>query len=160
MKILDTRNNISKKRLQEIEKKYNIVFPREYREHLLTYNGGTPVDNIVEFIEDGEPNETDFRYFFAVDTDEYDDLEKRIFYIKVEEKRMPEHIFPFGEDSLGNQFCISFGSKDHGFVYFWDHEREVDYSVSDDSDYSNLYLIAKSFKEFVENLKPDDNIEF
>ena len=40
-------------------------------------------------------------------------------------------------------------------IYFWNHEKEVDYEVAGDSDYSNLYLIAMSFDEFMEQLKED-----
>ncbi len=72
--------------------------------------------------------------------------------MKFDEKRMANHILPIACDALGNLICISCSGKDLGAIYFWDHENEVDYSVSDDSDYSNLFHIADNLESFLNSL--------
>lgn len=152
----DFKKAIDIKILNYIELEYKIKFPLDFREHILKFNGGTPKANIISFNENGRINETDLRYFYAFGTKDYDDFEKSFIILKINDKRMPTNIFPIGEDSLGNQICISFGMEDYNSIYLWDHEKEVDYSVSDDTDYSNLYLIAKNFKEFIGSLKNEN----
>jgi hypothetical protein len=82
----------------------------------------------------------------------YDNLKSSIITFKIEEKRLPSHIIPIAHDPFGNAICLSCGEKDYGYVYFWDHENEVDYTQSTDDDYNNLYFIAKSFTEFLDGL--------
>jgi hypothetical protein len=71
----------------------------------------------------------------------------------LDEKRLPNHLLPIAHDPLGNLICISCSKEDFGYIYFWDHENAVDYANSTDADYSNLYIIAKSFKEFIAGLQ-------
>jgi hypothetical protein len=54
--------------------------------------------------------------------------------------------------------CKSCGSSDAGKIYFWDHEKEVDYMRSDDTDYSNRYLMADNFDEFLDGLQDESEI--
>lgn len=142
--------------LQKLEQKYNFTFPEQYKSHLVIFNGGSPDQGIFSFSEDGKETNSRVNYFYAINSKEIDDLEEILDTFKIDEKRMPEQILPIAEDPFGNVVCISTGKLDHGQIYFWDHEKEVDYSVSDDRDYSNLYLIAKSFNEFIDGLK--DNV--
>lgn len=115
--------------------------------------------NIFYFKDkNGRSNGSDLNYLYSDDDNSYNII-KNIEIYKISTKRMPVHIVPIGEDSGGNQICISCGEKDYGYIYFWDHENEVDYSVSDDSDYSNLYLIAKSFDEFINGLMTEEEAD-
>lgn len=150
-----TEVSLSLSQIEEIEKLVGLNFPNEYKEHLLKYNGGQCSPNIFGFDENGERTNSSVDWFLAIYDGEYDNLKNYIDTYKIEEKRLPTHILPIAHDPGGNLICLSCGSDDKGSIYFWDHENEVDYSVSDDGNYSNLYLITKSFNEFIEELKED-----
>lgn len=148
-----TEISLNINQIENLEKYVGLNFPKEYKEHLLKYNGGQCYPNIFTFKEDGKVNYSVVDWFFAIYDGEYDNLKREIEMVKIEEKRMPTHILPIAHDPLGNLICISCGNNDEGYVYFWNHEKEVDYSSASDEDYSNLYLVAYSFNEFIDNLK-------
>jgi len=137
----------------EIEKYAGLNFPQEYTEHLLQHNGGQPSPNTFKFNENGNWTESCIDWFLAIYDGEFDNLKDYIWDYKFEEKRLPNHMLPIAHDPGGNLICISCGLKDKGYIYFWDHENEVDYSSSDDSDYSNLYLVSETFNGFINNLR-------
>jgi len=132
-----------------------IVFHIEYKNHLLKHNGGQCSPNVFRFYENGKLTESCIDWFLAIYEGEYDNLKEYIKTYKIDKKRLPVHMLPIAHDPGGNLICISCDSLDEGYIYFWDHENEVDYNVTDDKDYSNLYFIAKSFEEFITGLKED-----
>lgn len=150
----ETEENITLSQIEEIEQYVGLIFPQQYKEHLLKHNGGRCEPNVFEFITDtGKLNSSCINWFLAIYDGNYDNLKGAIESYKIEEKRMPIHILPIADDPGGNAICISTSGADEGYIYFWDHEQEVDYTISDDSDYSNLFFIAKSFNEFLSSLK-------
>lgn len=154
IEFFETKKPITLKEIKEIEGYVGLTFPDDYKQHLLKYNGGWCKPNVFSLVEERIENYSCIDRFYAIYDGEYDNLKEFIDIFKKEEKRMPIHITPIAHDPGGNQICISCGIKDYGYIYFWDHENEVDYTVSGDDDYSNLYLIAKSFNEFLEGLTP------
>ncbi len=141
------------KQIKKIENFIGLSFPTDYKEHLLKYNGGQCEPNIFSFVENGEESESCIDWFLAIYDGAYDNLEKYIKIYKIDDKRLSSHILPIAHDPGGNLICISCGKKDNGSIFFWNHEKEVDYSTSDNTDYSNMYFIANSFKEFLEKLR-------
>ena len=139
--------------IEDVEKVAGLIFPVEYKDHLLKFNGGKCSPCELAFIENGKSTSSYIDKFLAIYSGKYDNLIDYIHIYKIDEKRLPTHILPVANDPGGNLICISCGGSDNGYVYFWDHETEVDYSNSDDADYSNLYLIAKTFNEFIDGLK-------
>lgn len=139
--------------IEEVEKYVGLDLPSEYKSHLLNHNGGQCIPSIFKFNKKGKSEESCIDWFLAIYDGEYDNLKEYIRIYKLEEKRLPTHILPIAHDPGGNLICISCGKDDKGDIYFWDHENEVDYNLSDDQDYSNLFLIAKSFSEFIDGLK-------
>lgn len=151
-----TERQTSIEEIKQIEELIGYQLPEEYKLHLLKYNGGMCEPNVFSFKEDGEMTSSCLHWFLAIYNGEGDNLRESIETFKLDEKRMPQHIIPIAHDPGGNQICISCDGQDKGAIYFWDHENEVDYSVSDDNDYSNLYFIASSFNEFLESLTADE----
>jgi len=156
----ETEPQLSFNDIKEIENYVGLTFPDEYKIHLIKYNGGRCFPNVFKFIENDELAESNIEWFNAIYDGEYNNMKWSIEVYKLDEKRMPKNILPIASDGLGNEICISCGGIDLGYVYFWDHEKEVDYDESDDSNYSNLYLIAKSFNEFIDGLYEDDEEEY
>jgi hypothetical protein len=57
---------------------------------------------------------------------------------------VPAEVLPIAEDAGANQVCICLAGKYIGKVFFWPRECS-----ENPNDYSNLYLIADSFDEFL-----------
>lgn len=148
-----TESNLDLSQIREVEALVELDFPELYVEHLLKFNGGQCEPNVFSFEEEGLVTESCVDWFLAIYNGEYDNLIAYIKGYKIEEKRLPWHIVPIAHDPGGNLICISCEGNDRGYVYFWNHEKEVDYAKSSDEDYSNLYLIADNFNSFLESLK-------
>lgn len=155
----ETENPITLNQITEIEQRINLVFPEAYKLHLLQQNGGRCKPNVFSFEQDGKITNSDINWFLAIYGGKYHNLWDDIDTYKLDEKRLPTHILSIASDSCGNLVCISCGADDYGCVYFWDHELEVDYTESDDTDYSNLYLIAPNFNEFLDGLVDIESID-
>lgn len=156
VRVFDTEAQLSIAQIEAIEAYVSLHFPEEYKQHLLRYNGGQCEPSVFSFYENGQLTDSVVDWFLAIYDGEDDNLKDYINSYKIDEKRMPTSIFPVAHDPGGNLICID---ATDGKVYFWDHEKEVDYAVSDDSDYSNLYLIADSFNEFLSGLREDEDDE-
>jgi len=149
-----TESSISEKDINFIEQFISVDFPYDYRCHLLKYNGGRCSPNIFSFLENGKETHSCIDWFLAIYNGEFDSLLEYIKIYKIQEKRMPKFMVPIAHDPGGNLICISCDKNlDYNHVYFWDHEKEVDYNRNNDSNYSNLYLISKNFENFLGNLK-------
>jgi hypothetical protein len=86
-------------------------------------------------------------YFFApIHHERYGVYEK----LDVYKNRMPNGLIPIGEDPGGNIIVLSVRDHDYGVIYFWDHENETDEGEAPNGE--NLYFIASSFLEFLDDL--------
>jgi cell wall assembly regulator SMI1 len=149
MEFTDARKSLVFEEIKILQEKLEIKFPNQYVEHLLKFNGGKPKDSIFSFWEGGEYTDSCIDYFFAIHGDGYDDFFECFYDFKIDEKRMPESIFPIAADPGGNLICLD--SK-NGKVYFWNHEDEINYNQEADTNLSNLYLVANSLNEFIAGL--------
>jgi cell wall assembly regulator SMI1 len=148
--------------IEKLEHEFNLNFPITYKNHLLKHNGGTCTPSTFYFKERRRrlfgigfkmvKTDSCINYFFAINGDEYDDLNDAIHIYKTDQKRLPNHILPIADDPGGNLICISCGAKDYGKIYFWDHENEIDYTKYDDYNYTNLHLIAHDLDSFLASL--------
>lgn len=146
MKFFDTKNQLNSKDIHSLELKYNLIFPKEYREHLLLFNGGYCEPNLICFIEDSCLTQTSVNRFFNISNLEVDNLGEMIEILKIDEIRIPKSFIPFANDPGGNIFCID---QTNGSVYFWNHEKEGYFKSYDDNNWPNCYFIATSFSEFI-----------
>lgn len=158
IKVFNTYPKLTLAEIEEVENFVGLTFPYEYKAHLLQYNGGECEPNIFSFWENGRETNSDINWFLGIHPEEDENLMDFIQSYKIEQMRLPRHILPFAFDSFGNLICISCGGSDAGKIYFWDHEKEVDYMGSDDLNYSNLYLIANNFDEFLDGLQDESEI--
>jgi len=143
--------------IQEIETFVGLKFPVDYLNHIMNFNGGRCNPNCFSFYEDGKITMSGIDWFLAIYDGEYDNLKDYIETYKMESKRLPQHMLPIAHDPGGNLVCISCGHDDVGCIYFWDHDYEVDYTISNDQDYSNLYLISENLNEFLASLTELDS---
>ncbi|MGB4776528.1 MAG: SMI1/KNR4 family protein [Daejeonella sp.] len=134
---------LSELELGDFEQENSITLPNDYREFLLTYNGGEFTKNVNNYPD------TVVTYVLGMHNGPlYASLYKHIDIFK---NRIPFGSFPIATDPFGNLFLMSLDPSGHGNIYFWDHEGEP---VEQDGHYvTNCYFVAYSFSEFINNLK-------
>lgn len=128
--------------ITELESIASGVLPDDYRNFILSTNGGKPnLDSI--FV----PNHgwTTIQHFSP--------LVCRInsitlsHLIKVTYKdRIPKTHLPIATTPGGSWFLLSLNKENHGNIFFWDHERE-------DDSLGGLLLTADCFSTFLSSLK-------
>lgn len=152
--------------VRRLEEAIHIRFPEDYRNFLLMYNGGGPDEANYCFPKPvGTQPGVTISLFFPVEG----------WRITIEEEvenykgRVPRSLLPFGSDDSGNLFCLGLEGKSRGKVFFWDHEQEKaafelvgesipgdehqENFISDGDDYTrNVFFVANSFEEFINNL--------
>ncbi len=158
IKIFNTYPKLKLAEIEEVEDFVGLTFPYQYKAHLLQFNGGECEPNIFTFWENGKKTNSDLNWFLGIHQEDDDNLLDFIQIYKIQQARLPRHFLPFAFDSFNNLICISCDGSDTGKIYFWDHDKEVDYNKCDDTNYSNLYLIANSFEEFLDGLQDESEI--
>lgn len=144
---------VSESLLSEVEKLIGVEFPQDYRSHLLAFNGGQPRPSGFAFTEHGQRTRSRIDWFLAVHDGEYDNLLQYAKRYKLDQKRVPTRMLPIAHDPGGNLLLVSCEGRDRGAVYFWDHEKEVDYEVESDTNESNVYFVAEGITGLLENLE-------
>lgn len=66
--------------------------------------------------------------------------------------RMPPRLLAIAELPGGNQLCLCCDEPRLGQVFLWDHEAETEARGRDAPDYANVYLVARSFDDFISGL--------
>jgi SMI1-KNR4 cell-wall len=147
----------SLERIQQVEREIGQNFSSDYTDFLL-YFGVIGFENYVDFpvLEPCSKGEImSVSCFFGILPGESYDL---VVEYETYRDQIPIDAFPIANDACGNVICIqNYGNIEK--VYFWDHE---DYSAHDpekSSGYSNVYLLANSFDEFINSLYCADDDE-
>lgn len=82
---------------------------------------------------------------------------------KMYQNRIPEKCLPIGTDGLGNLILIDLTENNYSCILFWDHKNEWDeedyvnesdgLNFEEDIKYQNIYLLAKTFSDFLKRLE-------
>lgn len=136
----DTENIEAK--VQELEEKYSITLPEQYREFLLKYNGGeTPETSFKIGREDSV-----IRAFYGIGDVIYS-------FSSIEEfipDFLKKQFLPIASDVFGNYIVIGLDENKNGQIWFSDHEKG----------FKATYL-TEDFKEFLKKVKSKKiNMEF
>ena len=126
--------------------------PQPYRKFLLRQNGGKPSkDRLI--VPGWYGTSTCVSMFYGLSDDAEFDLARTAVNT---DQYLPPSLFPIAEDSAGNLICLGIDSTNQGKVYFWNHEEELDEEGDVRQDYSNVYEVASSLEQFMNNLLPGD----
>lgn len=138
--------------VEDLEQQCSCMLPDDYREFLLSNNGGFPTPDCVTFEEAGRKTASDVFCFFALN-DERPCFSMN-WNLKTYSDRLPENTLPIGRDSSGNLWLMSLRKDDFGSVYFWDHGS---FNTFDETDLKNWPKVASSFQEFLGGLRSYDS---
>lgn len=145
IRISDTFDKIDIERLLDFEKFNNVELPEDYRNFLLTYNGGVLRSNTIPL----EFTNTDVLVLFGM----FDLPQYGSFFNKVDVfcERIPSWYIPIASDSGGNLFIMSLWEGNKGVVAFWRHEEESPEGEADQY-FDNLTKVGESFMDFLSKI--------
>ncbi len=122
---------ITPEELEEFEIKTGVSLPQDYKEHMLKYNGGSPLSYHLYF---GEPDEGIlFSGFKPIKYGDYP-VEKQDY--------LPNRYLSIGYTETG-YLAMSLDGKDYGNIFVYYSEAE-------------LKLLASSFTEFLDGLSESE----
>jgi cell wall assembly regulator SMI1 len=131
--------------VSEFENNFRIMLPQDYKEFMLTNNGGRPEKEWgFDFIETGKTSPTSSLIceFLAICT-RYNSIQNAYNNL-VESKEIPPGLLPIANDPGGNIILLSVAEEDYGKVCFGNHELE-----DPETAYIVMSPIADSFTEFI-----------
>jgi len=139
MLIIKFDNHDVEEKMKAFEGKYHFIFPNQYREFLLKYNGGaTPK---TEF-KIGKIN-SDFTGFYGFNDDNNFDFQ---FYVRTKTLGMylEDRVIPIGSNVSGDTIVLGIAQDNYGQVYFFYHDRPKKY-----------IRLADDVREFISKCKSD-----
>jgi len=150
----------------KLEKHIGSKLPSEYRNFLLTQNGGLSDPNYVEIPEMAHIEAVDVGYIFGIYPLTRPEFTACIYRFGQDIKGvgLPEGHLPIA--GSGDAYSISLLEK-RGCVYFWDHEGPNSYEDEDEDgnvifNMSHASLLAGTFNEFLTRISlfvVDDYLE-
>jgi hypothetical protein len=166
-KIVKINNSLPKTnvaRIQRFETEHNISLPKSFVEFLLEYNGGQPEARVFPIVDHQRLGNTAgfVQLIYGLD-DPWGpaamDIEEKM---EVYLERIPSDYIPIANDVGGNLILLCVKGAPHGEVYFWDHgvEEEIDPSQDLSASYYNVAFVAKSFDDFLNQLRPEQGYDF
>lgn len=142
--LIETSQAITLSDIENVAKKLDLVFPDDFKEHYLLYNGGYPEKDTYSW-SNGE--KTTINTFFSIKYDGFDILEKVYESLILSKNYLSKGIVPFATDDGGNFFCISCTRKSLGEVFYCDNNH---YNVNNKDEC--LIQIENSFTDFLNNI--------
>ncbi|MDV2078215.1 SMI1/KNR4 family protein [Marinobacter xestospongiae] len=138
--------------LNKLEKSLGLVLPDDYKNFLLVFNGGIPVESHVDFEANSLklPGE-EIKRFYGVGVNPTNDIEHKLRTIG---GYIPEGFLYIANTHGGNFFLISTISYLYGHVFYKDHEIEDfnEHNPKNGNLPESIIDIAPSFGDFLKML--------
>jgi hypothetical protein len=136
--------------LNAYEAALGITFPDEYRQFLLSFNGGRPAPQQVDI-----PNTDHSVLVFVL----YGIKEKRTagdlaYELHRHRADLPEGYLPIGHDPGGSPFLLATAGENRGRVFFWDRT----WFFEDSAAGGNTYWLADSLPALLDSLYEADDV--
>ena len=138
--IIESGKPLNANALSELEKRLNRKLPNDYKEFLLTANGGRPLLDVID-IEGLPGGSTDVQTIFGVDMSVA--VSNILWNVELLERRgFPRQLVPIACDSGGGLFCMRTSESAFGNVIYIDAAREA----------TPVYEVASDFTGFLNML--------
>jgi hypothetical protein len=130
--------------IDEVEKRLGFVFPQEFRDHYLAYNGGRPSKD--RLVHDGGTCVVDAFLPIKYGRPELSTLEQSFRRIKSTRLPLPEYLVQFAIDPGGDYYCFSIRPNEPGAIYLvhMDHHDEFQHPTE---------FLSSSLTEFLGRLR-------
>ena len=137
-------SNTNLKDIEELESKFNVNLPKDYKEFLIDYNGGIVKKDEKNKVKiEGISTEVAIDVLYGVGTGSNNsDI---IFWMNNFEDDILENAVIIGDDIMHGLIVLICEGEDKG-VYYWDDS----YNFEESSDESNMYFITGTFTEILD----------
>jgi cell wall assembly regulator SMI1 len=133
---------ITEKIIFDVEKKLNVIFPKDYKDCVVKNNGGYPVPNLFLFEDGGEGI---FECLLSY-TNEYINI---LVANDLMSPYVENGIIAFAADPFGNKLCFDYrNDKNSPTVVFYDN---------DESDDRAIEYICEDFTSLLDSLHSNEN---
>ncbi len=146
----------SPEEITKFEARQGVLLPLEYKQFLLTSNGGSPTPDVFEVPEWHGHGNTVMFFYGIHEGEKVDRLDRAC---QVYDERIPADLLPIAYDANGNVICIGWEGERQGKIYFWDHEDEIDEDGCLRYNDCTVFLVANSLQEFLDNLMTLEDFE-
>ena len=134
IKIAESGPPINQEDIKALEVLKGKSLPSDYRNFLLSHNGGRPSKTDFSYKSDGEDAGSYIEAFIKLKGE----IETIASHFELLKDRIPKDAIPIAHDGCGGLVLLLLDSN---AIVFWDHDEE------------KTYHIANSFTEFLEILK-------
>jgi len=142
--------------IESLEHKLKVVFPESYKNFLIKFNGGEPIERAINFNTSEKKQKGDYiDFFYEVSNDVsygiYKNMENHGF-------KLPEKIIFIGSSPAGNYFLLSLREDSYGNIYYKNHEVEDStvFSPQNDRLPESMLKVAEDFDSFLSYLYDPD----
>lgn len=148
---------VTKKEVEDVEKKLGVKFPLDYIEVAMKYNGAHVSPELFQV---GRKE----RVFGTLLTYDNEDDEYILGVFNDYKDTLPKKIIPFAFDPSGNLICFDYKNhEDDPIVIFWEHENAWDKEMlireeglteeqAEERARENIFYVAATFTEFLDKL--------
>lgn len=136
--------NISEEEVFKFEEKIGFSLPDDYKKFLLNCNGGVPEIKYSTFELNDFDESIGLQVLYGLNLPQ--NLDLREWNDEYEDDLLDDCII-IGH-GIGFGLIVLVNSIEFSGVYFWDHSFELESSSEDE----NVYKIADTFKQFIDNL--------
>ncbi|MFD1337148.1 SMI1/KNR4 family protein [Oceanobacillus iheyensis] len=147
IQIKTSNDKFNEEEFDNLEKKLEVILPKNYKRFLEINNGGMPELNIIE-LEDEEIESFSITEFFGIGISAINDLK---YQFEMYKERIPNRNLPICRVEGGNVVCMNI---DHETISLWDHDTEL--IDNDTLSVKSLIKVANGFEEFLSIIKPYD----
>lgn len=143
---------VDESRIARFETAIDRKLPADYREFLISVNGGVPEDVLA--VPTGK-NATLLQVLYGLDaSDRWMNIEKVLENLQLrDEGKYPPDALPIGNDGLGNKFVLAVGGERRGEVFFQALDVHPDRRLDTEWYRTRQFKrIAGSFSEFIASL--------
>lgn len=151
----ETKNKLANNDdLLQFEQQIGADLPADYRQFLLSINGGRPKDQDEltlqitwgdkSWADETEEIGLDYMYSLGVQNPAFPGLDLEYNYKTFSlSQRIPKGTIPIANDQGGSQYLIDVNKDHYGHIYYW----YMPFEKSDDTepDYGNVASVADSF---------------
>lgn len=135
--------HVSEAEIVAFEKRHNVLLPDDYRNFLLTTNGGMIVPEVYE---SGSGYDVSVMKLYSLNDDYPYDLDHSCISTDWADAHDNGYL-QIGHDSGGSGIILSTKGEDRGFVYYCDREEVMRPQMG-------LIKIADSFSNLLDTMKP------
>jgi len=130
--------------ITELEVKFNLSLPQDYKDFLLNHNGGSPEIEYSKFYIERLKEHITLDVLCGIGIEDLDISE----WTNIYSGDIPIHSIIIGHDP-GNGILLLVNDGKKNGIYYYDHA----YTFSQSSDEENTYFITETFTDFIESLK-------